>query len=49
MEQKHVYEYVGDLNRELLEFKKVVSDKESVENSFSTTAKCGTLLTLYCC
>lgn len=49
MEHRSVYEFAGDLNKELVEFKKSVSDKERMDERYSTTAKCMTILTLYCC
>lgn len=49
MRQKSVYEYAGDLSRELAELKETVSDKERMDERYTSTAKCGTLFTIYCC
>ena len=49
MRQKSVYEYAGDLSKELAEFKENVPDEERIEGRYTTTAKCGDFFTLICC
>ena len=49
MQEKQEYYLAGDLEVELEEFKSLAQNEEYAEGFLSTTIKCGTFLTIYCC
>lgn len=49
MEKKEKFVCAGNLKEELDEMEKIFHNEEGVVVEASTTARCGTFLTIYCC
>ncbi len=49
MLQNKEYSSAGDLLKEVQEMKKVIPEKDSVEDRSSTTEGCGAFFTIWCC
>lgn len=49
MEEKFLFECVGDLSEELVEIDKLLPYKERLYSVDSKTVGCGHFLTIYCC
>ena len=48
-ETRIVAEAAGNLRKELSEIQKLVCRENAMDGSVTSTRKCGTFLTIYCC
>ncbi len=49
MQRNSNFNYAGELSIEIEEMEKLIQNEEQIENLYTNTQRCGTVLTIICC